>query len=252
MSLSYTLVDTDAVITATEDEKEYVLRLRDMPSEDKPREKLLKYGPEVLNVNELLAVVLNVGTKKEEVFAMAHRILREYGERTIAYETNARRIVNELDVPETKACQIVAAFELGRRYFKKGTGRAITIRTAKQAYQHLKDMGGLSKEHLRGLYLNNRYQLIHDEVISIGSVTANIVHPREVFKPALEYSASAVIVAHNHPSGSSKPSKDDIEVTKQLVEAGNIMGINLLDHIIITQNDFMSIPVSYTDTNKFK
>lgn len=121
----------------------------------------------------------------------------------------------------------------------------MTIRTAKDAFNYLKDMRELPKEHLRGLYLNSRYRLVHDEVISIGTLTSNIIHPREVFRPALEYSAVAVILAHNHPSGSTKPSKEDIEITEQLIGAGKILGVDLLDHIIITKNKFASIPAQY-------
>lgn len=236
----YTLSDANFVVAPESDS--YVLKLRDLPKEQKPREKLITYGPDVLQVNELLAILLNVGTKKEEVFAMSNRILREYGEKSIVHQTNVKRLMEELDIPETKACQIVACFELGRRFLTEGTGRAITIRTPQQAYAHLKDMGSLPKEHLRGLYLNNHYKLIHDEVISIGSVTANIVHPREVFRPALEYAASAVVLAHNHPSGDASPSTEDIEITQQLAEAGELIGIELLDHIVITKEGFGNVP----------
>ena len=107
-------------------------------------------------------------------------------------------------------------------------------------------MRDLPKEHLRGLYLDNHYRLIHDEVISIGSLTSNIIHPREVFRPALEYSASAVILAHNHPSGIPKPSESDMAITLQIVEAGKILGIGLLDHVIITKTKFGSIPADYS------
>ena len=236
----YTMADFDVVLS--QESPEYVLKLRDLPAEDKPREKLIKYGPDVLNAQELLAVVLTVGTKKEEVMAMTSRIMREYGERSIAHQNNVKRLMSELDIPETKACQIVACFELGRRFFSQDTGRAITIRTAKQAFSHVQDMGKLPKEHLRGLYLNSQYRLIHDEVISIGSMTANIIHPREVFRPALEYGASAVILAHNHPSGSTEASEADIVITKQLAAAGELVGIELLDHIIVAQDDFSTIP----------
>ena len=106
-------------------------------------------------------------------------------------------------------------------------------------------MRDLPKEHLRGIYLNSRHQVIHDEIISIGSLTANIVHPREVFRPALEYSAVAVILAHNHPSGTVKPTASDIAITTQLIAAGRILGIDLLDHIVITKNRFTSIPANY-------
>ncbi|HPM75414.1 MAG TPA: JAB domain-containing protein, partial [Saccharofermentans sp.] len=125
------------------------------------------------------------------------------------------------------------------------SGRKVTIRNAKSAYDYLKDMQSLPKEQLRGLYLNSRYGLIHDEVISVGTLTSSIVHPREVFRPAIEHSAAAIIIAHNHPSGSSKPTSGDMEVTNQLVKAGRIIGIELLDHIIIGKSGFTSVPVDY-------
>ena len=226
--------------------KKYILKIKDLADEDKPRERLIKHGPSILSAAELLAVVLNVGTKKEEVLSMSFRILKEYGEKNIVNQSDPKALEKELDIPLVKACQIVAAFELGRRFFKEVPGRQIIIRTAKQTYNYLKDMGSLPKEQLRGLYLNSRYRLIHDEVISVGSLTANIVHPREVFKPALEYSAAAVIIAHNHPSGSVKPTKGDVEVTKQLIKAGKILGVDLLDHIIIAKNKFASVPADYS------
>lgn len=223
----------------------YPLTINDLAEEDKPREKIIKHGPSVLTTSELMAVVLNVGTKKEGVLEMSARITEEYGENSIVNQKDPKIINKELGIPLAKACQIVACFELGRRYFKETKGRSAVIRTAKQAYAYLKDMRDLPKEQLRGIYLNSRHRVIHDEIISIGSLTANIVHPREVFRPALEYSAVAVILAHNHPSGTTKPTKSDIKVTEQLVEAGKILGIDLLDHIIISKNRFSSVPVEY-------
>ena len=99
----------------------------------------------------------------------------------------------------------------------------------------------MKKEHLRALYLNSRYQIIHDEVISVGSLTASIIHPRELFQPAIEHGAVAIVIAHNHPSGDSKPTEDDRTITKQLQDAGSILGIELLDHLIITSNSYESI-----------
>lgn len=238
-ALVYKQTDTDLLTNASE--TSYVLKLRDLPLDEKPRERLITHGPQALSTAELLAVLLNVGTKREEVMTMATRVLREYGEKTIASETNVKRLQTELDLPEAKSCQIVAAFELGRRFYSKGTGRSIVFRTPSQVHDYLKDMGSMPKEQLRGLYLNSRYQLIHDEIISIGSVTANIVHPREVFRPALEYNASAVILAHNHPSGDSTPSAEDRAITKQLVAAAEMIGIELLDHIVISDNSYTSI-----------
>lgn len=226
-------------------EKQYVMRLRDLPTEEKPREKLMKYGPAALSVTELLTIVLNAGTKKEGVLAMSKRLLKEYGDSAIVNQKDPKKIQASLGVPIVKACQVVACFELGRRFFKTDGKRPLTLRTASQVYDYLKDMRDLPKEHLRGLYLDSHYQLVHDEVISIGSMTANIIHPREVFRPAIEYSASAVILAHNHPSGVSKPSEADIAITRQIVEAGKIVGVNLLDHVIITKNKYESIPAEY-------
>lgn len=235
----YALVDSD--IVTHEGESPYVLRVRDLPLEDKPREKLLAFGPSGLTHAELMAVLLGVGTKKGEVFAMSHRILREYGERAIVSEKNPRALADSLGIPIAKACQIVASFELGRRFYQDKAGKPVFVRTANQAFEHLKSMGHLQKEQLRGLYLNSRYQIIHEEVISMGSLTANIVHPREVFRPALDYGAVAVIVAHNHPSGNLQPTQDDIEATRQLIAAGQVLGIELLDHLVITNDTFASV-----------
>ena len=216
-------------------------QVKELPDPEKPREKMLAVGATGLSSAELLAVVLGVGTKKEEVFVMAHRLLREYGEKGVAYQKNPRLIEQDLKIPLTKACQIVACFELGRRFHQKKPGGGVTIRTARQAFDYLRDMGKLQKEQFRGLYLNTHYQLVHDEVISIGTLNATLVQPREVFRPALEYSAAAVIIAHNHPSGVLKATKADIEITTKLSEAANILDIELLDHLIIGRDKFISI-----------
>lgn len=219
--------------------------MRDLAEEDRPREKLIKHGPEVLSATELLAIVLTMGTKKEGVLALTSRLIKECGEKNIINQTNPKMIEKEFGVPIVKACQVVACFELVRRFFKKENGGSVTIRTAKQAYEYLRDMRELPKEHLRGLYLNSRYRLLRDKVISVGRLTANIVHPREVFKPALEYSAVATIIAHNHPSGSISPTAADLEVTNQIIEAGKILGVDVLDHLIIAKNRFASVPGEY-------
>jgi DNA repair protein RadC len=222
--------------------KQYkIMRVKDMPDDEKPREKMIKEGLGTLSSAELLAIILGVGTKKEEVFSMSSRLLREYGEKGIAYQKDPSVIEHDLNIPLAKACQIVACFELGRRFYQKKPGASITIRTAKQAFEYLKDMGNLNKEQFRGLYLNAHYQLIHDEVISIGTLDASLVNVREVFRPALEYSAAAIIIAHNHPSGVTKATKADVDVTNKLIEAGNIMDIEVLDHLIIGKHKFSSI-----------
>jgi len=243
--MSYKIKDQNFILDHSRknnNPKEYkILRVKDLPEEEKPREKIIKDGVTSLSSAELLAVVLGVGTKKEEVMSMSSRLLREYGEKGIAYQKDPRLIEKDLQVPIAKACQIVACFELGRRFYQKKPGASITIRNAKQAFEYLKDMGKLNKEQFRGLYLNTHYQLIHDEVISLGTLDSSLVAPREVFRPALEYSAAAIIVAHNHPSGNLKATKADAEVTDKLIAAGKILGVEILDHLIIGNDKFSSL-----------
>ncbi len=225
--------------------KRYVLTIHDLPPSDRPREKLQKHGPQALSTSDLLAVVLNLGTTKEDVLTMSSRIMREYGEKSIMAATNPQKLSEDLDIPIVRASQIVACAELGRRFYKKNAASAPVIRTAIDVFEYVKDMRDLSKEHLRGIYLNSHYKVIHDEIISIGTIDTNIIHPREVFRPALEYAAAAVILVHNHPSGEVDPSEADIVVTKQLIQAGKLIGIDLVDHVIVTKTAFGSIDAGY-------
>jgi DNA repair protein RadC len=245
---AYILKNADSIVTngtGLDSHKIYVLKIKDMPTEDKPRERLLKYGAEALSVPELIAVVLNTGTKKEDVLSMASRVVKEYGEQLLIGQTNIEQIAADLDIPLVKALQIVACGELGRRFFQKQTTGPLVLRTAKDVYAYARDMQYLPKEYLRGIYLNTHYRVIHDEIVSIGTINANLIHPREVFKPAIGYGAAGVILVHNHPSGVIKPSEADIEITKQLVQVGKMVGINLIDHVIIGKNKFLSIDIDY-------
>jgi len=212
-----------------------------LPEDKRPREKLIKQGPDVLKNSELLAVILNTGYKEETVIDLASRILSEYGSKAITRERSVERLMGELGLPTVKACQVVACFELGRRFFSEQTGRMRAIRDAEDVYAHVHDITRLKKEVLRGLYLNARNRLIHDEVISIGTLNASIVHPREVLGPAIEFSAGAFIVAHNHPSGELNPSDEDLAITRRLAAAGKIVGIDLLDHVIVTKDGYTSL-----------
>jgi DNA repair protein RadC len=239
-SSRYSVADHDLVFT--ESDTAYVLRVRDMAEDDRPREKMLRNGPSSLAVAELVAILWGTGSQKEDVLAMARRTLREYGEKAITNELNPQRLSQMADIPLTKACQIVASLELGRRFYaRQSSGHPIHIRNAKQAYQHLRDIGRSQKEQLRGLYLNSRYQVVHDEIISVGSLTSNVVHPREVFQPAIERGAIAIILAHNHPSGKLEPTMADIHITEQLIAAGKVLGIELLDHLVVTATKHVSI-----------
>ena len=240
---TYTLKDNNLFLDGSI--REYVYKIRDLPLDRKPREKLIKQGPESLSVQELLAVILNVGSKSEDVLTMSHRIIREYGERSIIAEKNAEMLSLDLNIPIIKACQIIACGEIGRRFYEKNKSGFTVIRNARDVYEYLIDMRNLPKEHLRGLYLNSHNRIIHDEVISIGTINTNIVHPREIFRPGIEYTCAAVVLAHNHPSGVCTPSTQDIEITEQIIQAGKVLGINVLDHVIITKDSFVSISANY-------
>jgi DNA repair protein RadC len=249
MTTSYKIVSSDFmvddILPKNISGKQYTFTIKDMPTEDKPREKLTQYGPSALSTQELVAILLNSGTKKEDVLSMSSRIIKDYGVRALASQTDAAHLAKELDLPLIKAMQIVACAELGRRFFEKRTSGPQTIRTAKDVYEYLVDMRNLPKEHLRGIYLNTHHRIVHDEVISIGTINSNLVHPREVFKPAIEHGAAAVILAHNHPSGIVTPSQADIEITKHIIEVGKIIGIPVVDHVVIGKNKFISIDVEY-------
>jgi DNA repair protein RadC len=237
---------TPKVLTLDNPNKKYFLTIHDLPNDEKPREKLVALGPKALTTAELLATVLSIGTKKEDVLTMSTRIMKEYGEKSILSVTNPEILARDLNIPIVKAMQIVACSELGRRFYERNDASLPTIRTASDVFKYVHDMRELSKEHLRGIYLNAHYKVVHDEIISIGTVDTNIIHPREVFRPALEYATVAVILVHNHPSGTTTPSEADIAVTKQLVEAGKLIGIDLIDHVIVTKDSFISIPIQYS------
>jgi DNA repair protein RadC len=236
---SYKLINHDLLLT--EGKKYYTLRLRDLPDNQKPREKLLAEGPGCLSVQELLSIILITGTRKEEVLSMTTRIINEYGEQNILSITSAKTLSDNFDIPISKASQIVACGELGRRFFKRSHNGAPVIRTTRDVYEYVVEMRSLSKEHLRGIYLNIHYQVVHDETISIGTVDANLIHAREVFRPALTYSAVGLILVHNHPSGVVIPSEEDLMTTKQISNAGLLLGIELIDHVVVGRDGFISI-----------
>jgi DNA repair protein RadC len=215
--------------------------IKDLPKEKQPREKLIGKGPDVLSNAELIAVILGTGYKKEGVIELANRILSEYGSKAITKIRSVNRLMDELGIPKVKACQLIACFEIGRRFFMEDTARMPTLRGPEDVYKYLeKEMDSLKKESFHCLCLNTRNKLIHDEVVSIGTLEASIVHPREVFSPAIEFSSAGVILVHNHPSGNPEPSIADKKLTTQLIKAGKILGIEILDHVIIGKNRFFS------------
>ncbi len=224
------------------DKSRYHIRVKDLAKEEKPREKLMAHGAAALSAAELLAVVLGTGSGGEDVLQMSSRVLKDYGSRAVAQETRPQHLMDSLGIPRVKACQLVACFELGRRFAQPDAGVYPAIRSPEDVYDYVRDdMRGLRKEQFRGLYLNTRNKLVHDEVITVGTATANLVHPREVFQPALEHLAAAIIVVHNHPSGDPSASEDDISITRRLAEVARVMDIDFLDHVIVGKKGFVSL-----------
>ncbi len=206
----------------------------------KPREKLVNLGPEQLEDHELLALILSKGSSKENVFDLARRLLKTFDREELIAQKDFLSLQQSLKTGFVQTCQIMASIELGKRLFHS-PGLKRYIQSVDDAYEIVKSMQYLQKEYVRGLYLNTRYRIIHDEIITIGSLDANIIHPREIFKPALEYSAYALILVHNHPTGDPTPSQADLEVSKALLKAGNLLQIPLLDHLIIGENSYISL-----------
>jgi len=214
-------------------------RVRDLPEGERPREKLKRLGPGALADYELLAVILARGTKREDLLHIARRAMESYGSGALLGVGDVECLRQLCDVGEVHACQILACFELGKRFFQKANH--IRLCTPEAVYEHLRSMSRLNKEAFRGLYLDVKGRLVHDEIVSLGTLTMNLVHPREVFRPAIEHSAARIILVHNHPSGDPAPSADDLKVTRQLVEVGRLVDIEVLDHVIIGREGFVSL-----------
>lgn len=208
-----------------------------MPRIERPREKLIHYGPEKLSNSELLAILLRSGKRGENVLEMSNRILRRFSKEKLPF-TPFNELKNCSGLGPAKACEIVASFELGKRLLK-GKKSHIYL-SPRDIWKELRDIRDNKKEHFIIFYLDPRNQKIKREIISIGILNANIVHPREVFEPAVINLAAQIIIAHNHPSGNTDPSEADFELTKRLIEAGKILGIEIIDHIIVTKDLFFS------------
>ena len=211
--------------------------IKELPKIERPREKLMQYGLEKLSNSELLAILLRSGKKGENVVELANKILKRFRKDELPNLT-FNDLKDYSGLGPAKACEIVACFELGKRLLKDK--KAEIYLKPKEIWEELKDLRDLKKEHFVIFYLDSRNQEIKREIISVGSLNANLVHPREVFEPAVRHLAAQVILAHNHPSGDPEPSEDDLEITKQLTESGKILGIKVIDHIIITKTGFIS------------
>ncbi len=217
--------------------------IRNLPAEERPREKLMQYGADALSNSELLAILIGTGTREVSAISLANRILA-LEEEGISYLTNC--LPEELSgIPGmgmAKSCQIVAAIELGKRIATKPKGKKISIKSPDEvASLFIEEMRYLKKEYFKALLLNTKNEIIMIENISVGNLNSSVVHPREVFCTAIKKSACSIIAVHNHPSGNPMPSQTDIDITRRLAEAGELLGIKVLDHLIIGDGTYVSL-----------
>lgn len=213
------------------------MKIKDLPNIERPREKLEKYGPEKLSNAELLALLLRTGSKGVNVVELSNKILKKFCGNNLA-TVPIKELKRTFGLGVAKACEIVACFELGRRMLHHKI--ASLILSPEDVWKEMKDIRDSKKEHFLVFFLDARNQQIKREVVSMGTLNANLVHPREVFESAIIHVAAQVIIAHNHPSGNLEPSQEDREVTHRLQEAGKLLGIEVLDHIIVSHSGYTS------------
>lgn len=212
--------------------------MKELPRLSRPREKLSHYGPEKLSNSELLGILLRTGMTGVTAVELAERMLHRYSGKLLP-GMKVSELRDCLGIGPAKACEIVACFELGRRLLKEKV--AALCLSPEAVWQEMKDIRDNKKEHAVVFYLDAKHQEIKREIISVGILTSTLVHPREVFESAVRHSAAQIILSHNHPSGSLEPSNDDIRLTKRLASAGQILGITLLDHVIVTNTSYVSL-----------
>ena len=214
-------------------EKMSPLKIREMPTDDRPREKLIARGAAALTLPELIALLLRTGVPGANAVQVAGELLARYGSLNGLSRCTLDELKKIPGIGPAKAIELMAVFELGKRLTKETLNRE-KIDTPELVYRLLADeLRGLHKESLRVILLDTRYHLLRIQEISLGSLNESIAHPRDVFRPAVISSAYAVIVVHNHPSGDPSPSQADHSLTRRLAEAAELLQIKLLDHIII-------------------
>lgn len=222
-------------------EPEYRLTIKNMPEDMRPRERMKKVGPGALSVAELLAIILRTGTQEESALELAQRILLDPRGLRFLGEATIDELCGIKGVGLAKAAQVKAALELGRRLICLEPDLKPVIRSPQEACNLvMEEMCYLDREHFRVILLNTKNRVLSMETVSIGSLNSSLVHPREVFKRAVQRSAAGLILVHNHPSGDPTPSSEDIEITRRLCEAGRVIGIEVLDHIVIGDHVFVS------------
>lgn len=218
------------------------IMIKDIPTEDRPRERLLSLGSSHLSNQEILAILLGSGTKDESVMDLSNRVLMHFEGIKLLSDATIEELTAIKGIGPAKGVLILAAIEMGKRMSEYKPSERYIIRSPEDGANFvMEEMRTLSQEHFVVLFLNTKNQIIHRQTVFIGSLNASIVHPREVFREAVKRSAASIICAHNHPSGDPTPSQEDIHVTRRLVESGKMIGIELLDHLIIGDRKFVSL-----------
>lgn len=215
------------------------MKIKDIPKEGRPRERFVKLGPEALSDAELFAILLRTGSKGENVIDMSNRLIAEYGLDKL-FECSLKEIQNIKGIGPSKAMQILAIAEIIKR-ISAVKNNINKISCAEDVFNLFKDrLKDEKQEHFYVLLLNSKNHIIGEELISKGILDAAIIHPREVFKPAIKNSASKIILVHNHPSGDPNPSEEDLDITEKLIKSGEEIGICVLDHVIVGKEEFWS------------
>lgn len=218
------------------------LTIKELPLEERPRERLLKHGAETLALADLIAILLRVGTREESAVRLAERLLANSQGLAGLSRLSPREIARLKGVGPVKAVTIAAALELGKRLRDQATQTRPVVRSSHDVKEHM--MPRLRYEQQEKFYvlpLSTKNHVLAEREVSVGSLNASIVHPRELFRAALDYAAASVILVHNHPSGDPNPSREDIDITRRLVEAGNLLEIPVLDHVIIGDGKYVSL-----------
>ncbi|RED87736.1 DNA replication and repair protein RadC [Cohnella phaseoli] len=216
--------------------------MRELPSGERPRERMQQHGAQALSHAELLAILLRTGTRNESAVYLAQRILNECGGLRKLAESGWEELTHIRGIGPAKALQLQASIELGRRIARSKLPETVKITCPQDVADLLmEEMRHYREEQFVCLFLNTKNHVIGRQTLSIGSLNASIVHPREVFKAAIRRSSASILCAHNHPSGDPTPSAEDLQLTKRLAEAGQLLGIELLDHLVIGDSSFISL-----------
>ena len=215
--------------------------IKDLPISERPRERFIKYGKEYLSNEELLSIVLKTGSKDMSAKELSNCILKEIKDITKMKDMSINNLIKIKGIGKVKAITLLAAIELGRRVHEDKYNYNVKLDTSTKIYEYIKkDLVTKKQEFFYCLYLDNKKRLIEKKLLFIGTLNNASVHPREIFKNAYLLSADSIVCIHNHPSGDVLPSKEDILLTKKLIEIGKINGINVIDHIIIGHNNYYS------------